>query len=67
MTIGGGLVEPTSDSGPCIDMDRVDAVNAMVEKAILGGIHRLTRSFGLPEQGSYCAPAALPMCRTIAP
>ncbi len=59
MTVGDGLAEPLPDLGPVIDQSRVEAVQGMVDAAVMAGATRLTRSFELPTTGTYVAPALL--------
>ncbi|KRE52515.1 NAD-dependent succinate-semialdehyde dehydrogenase [Phycicoccus sp. Soil748] len=59
MSVGNGLADPLPDLGPVIDQSRVEAVQGMVDGALGAGATRLTRSFDLPAQGTYVAPALL--------
>lgn len=59
MTVGPGAVEPVPDLGPCIDSDRVSAVTALVEEALVRGAKLLHEPVAIPDEGDYCAPALL--------
>ena len=59
MTIGDGMGDPTPDLGPVIDRSRVDAVTGLIDEALAAGARRLTRTFDLPEVGTWVAPTLL--------
>ena len=59
MTVGPGAVADPPDLGPCIDIDRVRAVNDLVAEALECGAERLTAERELPDTGTFCAPALL--------
>jgi succinate-semialdehyde dehydrogenase/glutarate-semialdehyde dehydrogenase len=59
MRIGPGAVSDAADLGPCIDADRVDAVNSLVSEALSKGAKRLTQERVLPPDGAFCEPALL--------
>lgn len=59
MSIGIGVKEPVPDLGPCIDADRVSAVQALVNDGLDRGGRVTTDEFGLPEAGAFLAPSLI--------
>jgi succinate-semialdehyde dehydrogenase/glutarate-semialdehyde dehydrogenase len=62
LTIGHGVPDDGSavpDLGPMIDVDRVSAVQALVDDALSRGARRLTQRTDVPEHGAFMAPTLL--------
>ena len=59
MSIGAGAVPEPPDLGPCIDQERVRAVDSMVNAALDKGATRVTAERAIPDAGSFCLPTLL--------
>jgi len=59
MTVGNGLADPCPDLSPVIDDHRAAELTRLVDDAVGAGASVLTRSFTLPQPGSYMAPTLL--------
>jgi succinate-semialdehyde dehydrogenase/glutarate-semialdehyde dehydrogenase len=59
MTVGDGLADPTPDLGPCIDENRVQDLQALLDEALSGGARMLNHPVTVPAEGAYFAPVVL--------
>lgn len=58
MSIGDGLAPNVPDLAACINDRHVQAVNSLVNEAMVAGAKKITRKFDLPK-GAFCTPALL--------
>ncbi|ABG99882.1 possible succinate-semialdehyde dehydrogenase (NAD(P)+), C-terminal (plasmid) [Rhodococcus jostii RHA1] len=58
MTIGDGLADEVPDLAACIDAERAQAINAMIQEAVAAGAKKITRDVELPGP-AFVAPTLL--------